>query len=133
MNNSSTPEAPSPRGASDASVSATQETQTDHKKAVFTHTAMVQELAKMCGQSQKLVREILESHNAVVLSALRQYEKVVLGTIGSLSPKEVPARTVRNPQTGQPHDVGRSVTVRFRASSLTKKELINEHLQNKQL
>lgn len=78
---------------------------------------LIHAIACKTGQSLKEVKKMLDAFTDTVGDTLAQDEKVRLIGFGTFSVVAVPARTVRNPQTGQPMRVDKKKKVRFKAGS----------------
>jgi DNA-binding protein HU-beta len=72
------------------------------------------------GLAVKPVSEALAALVGEVVSHLKAGNRVRISQIGILEVKNRPARTVRNPATGQPMEVGESKKIAFRVAKELK-------------
>lgn len=72
------------------------------------------------GSSKKAAKEAVDALIGTVTATLRKNQKVQLTGFGSFQVVVRPARTARNPRTGEPIKVKRSKSVRFKPGQTLK-------------
>lgn len=74
---------------------------------------LIKHIAEGTGLSQKVVQEVLKEFTSTVTETLKNGEEVRMQGFLAIKPKNTPARTCRNPQTGALVSVEakRSVTI----------------------
>lgn len=81
---------------------------------------LIKEVAKETHLPASAVKEVLETTMNLIEETTKAGHKVTLRFFGSFIPKEVPAQTYRNPQTGEPVAKPAYKTVRFKTGSRMK-------------
>ena len=74
-------------------------------------------LADKTGKSQKEAKAFLEAFESTIQETLRKGDKVTLISFGTFDVQEVPARTGRNPRTGEPLKIKAKKKPRFKAGA----------------
>lgn len=82
--------------------------------ANITKKILVQDVAKMTGKPKTVTREIWEAFAATITSYLANGDKVNVDGFGTFLVEEVPEKTRRNPQTGEPIICPPHVVPKFR-------------------
>ena len=83
-------------------------------------TELIAEVAKKCGLSKKDAEKALNAFVDVVTETLSKGDKVQVVGFGSFEVKERPARTARNPRTGEEIEIGASKAPVFKAGKALK-------------
>lgn len=78
---------------------------------------LVSALADKTGKSQKEAKAFLEAFESTVQETLAKGDKVTLIGFGTWDVQDVPARTGRNPRTGEPLKIQAKKKIRFKAGS----------------
>jgi DNA-binding protein HU-beta len=78
-------------------------------------TELTKALAEKTGKSQKEAKAFLEAFESTIQETLKKGGKIAL--IGSWDVQDVPARTGRNPRTGEPLKIQAKKKIRFKAGS----------------
>lgn len=78
---------------------------------------LVKALADKTGKSQKEAKAFLEAFESTVQETLSKGDKVTLIGFGTWDVQDVPARTGRNPRTGEPLKIQAKKKIRFKAGS----------------
>lgn len=86
----------------------------------------VRKIAKKLGKSIKDTREFEDALEATLIELWDSGETLHLHGFGKFVVRELPARKGRNPKTGEPVNVGRTVIPRFKPSDIVKNELSKE-------
>ncbi|MFC1853231.1 HU family DNA-binding protein [candidate division CSSED10-310 bacterium] len=73
---------------------------------------------------QVLSKKIIQLCFDEIIEALSQGENVTLTGFGRITAKKTPARTRRNPKTGEKVHVPENVSIRFKASRRAKEKLL---------
>ena len=119
----STPEAKKPSSAAKTPVSATREASSPAKAPAAT-TVTLKQLAPALAETSKLSKQqseaLLNSLVEMVTERLKAGDKVRLTGLGILQVRDRPARTGRNPATGQPIEIKASKKIAFTASKELK-------------
>ncbi|WP_082012980.1 HU family DNA-binding protein [Belnapia sp. F-4-1] len=119
----STPEAKKPVSAAKTPVSATKETGSPAKAPTAT-TVTLKQLAPALAETSNLSKQqseaMLNSLVEMVTERLKAGDKVRLTGLGILQVRDRPARTGRNPATGQPIEIKASKKIAFTASKELK-------------
>ncbi len=119
----STPEGKKPVSAAKAPVSATREAGAPAKTPTAT-TVTLKQLAPALAEATNLSKQqseaMLNSLVDMVTERLKAGDKVRLTGLGILQVRDRPARTGRNPATGQPIEIKASKKIAFTASKELK-------------
>ena len=119
----STPEAKEPVSAVKTPVSATREAGSPAKAPTAT-TVTLKQLAPALAETSNLSKQqseaMLNSLVEMVTKRLKAGDKVRLTGLGILQVRDRPARTGRNPATGQPIEIKASKKIAFTASKELK-------------
>lgn len=83
-----------------------------YKKQLIEATAR-----QLPGKSQKEVKETVEALLNTISEALKNGERVTLTGFGTFSVQEIPARTARNPRTGEPIKIKKKNKPKFKAGA----------------
>ena len=78
---------------------------------------LISALASKIGKSQKEAKAFLEAFESTVQETLKKGEKITLIGFGSWDVQDVPARTGRNPRTGEPLKIKGKKKPRFKAGA----------------
>lgn len=78
---------------------------------------LVKALADKTGKSQKEAKAFLEAFESTVQETLKKGDKVTLVGFGTWDVQDVPARTGRNPRTGEPLKIKGKKKPRFKAGA----------------
>lgn len=84
----------------------------------------VEELASRLDTTKVAAEHIYETFSCILKETLDERGEVKIKDIGKLSITTLPARTCRNPRTGESVKVAEKNVVRFKASKVLK-EIIN--------
>lgn len=87
-------------------------------------TELITHIAQRCDLSNQQAEQTVAAFLEGITSAIAKGDTVSLIGFGSLGVKARPARTGRNPKTGQPLQIPASKTVYFKAGSKLK-EAVN--------
>lgn len=91
----------------------------------MTKKELTVKLAEKAGVSQKAAAELLGAFTAVCEEAIAAGESVTLPGFLSLSVKDVPARSGRNPRTGETVEIAAHKTVAAKVGK-TLKDAVNK-------
>jgi DNA-binding protein HU-beta len=80
-------------------------------------TELTKALAEKTGKSQKEAKAFLEAFESTIQETLKKGGKIALIGFGSWDVQDVPARTGRNPRTGEPLKIQAKKKIRFKAGS----------------
>lgn len=86
-------------------------------------TELITAVAEKSGLSKKDSEKALNAALDVIAAQLKAGEKVQLIGFGTFETKERPARTARNPRTGEPMEVAASRAPQFKAGKALKDEV----------
>ena len=78
---------------------------------------LVSALADKTGKSQKEAKAFLEAFESTVKETLSKGDKVTLIGFGTWDVQDVPARTGRNPRTGESLKIQAKKKIRFKAGT----------------
>lgn len=78
---------------------------------------LIETVAKKTGKSQKEVKETLEAILSTITETMKKGEKVTLIGFGTFDVQHVPARTGRNPRTGEVLKIKPKNKIRFKAGA----------------
>jgi len=78
---------------------------------------LISALADKTGKSQKEVKAFLEAFTETVTETLKSGDKLTLVGFGTFDVQAVPARTGRNPRTGEPLQIKGKKKPRFKAGA----------------
>mgnify|MGYP005781688043 FL=1 len=78
-------------------------------------TQLIDAVAKEAGITKAESKKAVDAFVNVVSSALQSGDRIALVGFGSFSVAEKPARTGRNPRTGEAIEISAKKTVRFKA------------------
>lgn len=87
-------------------------------------TELVKALVEKSGHDKKTVESVLNTLDEIVRSETAAGNSVVLGTLGTFKVTDKPARTARNPKTGESVNVAAKRVAKF-ALSKSLKDNIN--------
>lgn len=83
---------------------------------------LISALASRTGKPQTEVKAFLEAFTETVTETLKKGDKLTLVGFGTFDVQDVPARTGRNPRTGEPLQIKAKKKPRFKAGAdLTEK------------
>lgn len=80
-------------------------------------TQLIDAVAKEAGITKAESKKAVDAFVNVVSSALQSGDRIALVGFGSFSVAEKPARTGRNPRTGEATEISAKKTVRFKAGA----------------
>ncbi len=80
-------------------------------------TQLIDAVAKEAGITKAESKKAVDAFVNVVSSALQSGDRIALVGFGSFSVAEKPARTGRNPRTGEAIEISAKKTVRFKAGA----------------
>ena len=86
-------------------------------------TQLIDAVAKNADMKKREVETVIESFIDTIIAEVAKGEKVQITGFGSFERKERGARTIKNPRTGEPMDVGPSKSPSFSAGSVFKAEV----------
>ena len=89
----------------------------------MTKTQLIDKIAKETGISKKNVAEVCDSLFASVTESLVAGEATQISGFGAFAAKDRPARTGRNPKTGESIQIAASRSVVFTASKTLKEKI----------
>jgi DNA-binding protein HU-beta len=89
----------------------------------MTKAELLDAVAEAAGVSKADAERTVGAFFDVVVSSTKAGDKVAWPGFGSFSTTERPARTGRNPQTGEPVQIKASTAMKFSASSTLKSAL----------
>jgi DNA-binding protein HU-beta len=92
----------------------------------MTKAELIDAVAQSAGVSKTDAERTLGAFFDHVVSSTKKGDKVAWPGFGSFSTTERPARTGRNPQTGEPVKIAASTAMKFSASSTLKTALNND-------
>lgn len=78
---------------------------------------LIKALADKTGKPQKEAKAFLEAFTGTVTETLTKGDKLTLVGFGTFDVQEVPARTGRNPRTGEPLKIQAKKKPRFKAGA----------------
>ncbi len=78
---------------------------------------LISALASKTGKSQKEVKQLLEAFTSTVKETLKKGDKITLVGFGTFDVQQVPARTGRNPRTGEVLKIKAKRKPRFKAGA----------------
>ena len=81
---------------------------------------LIAKVAEISGESRKAVEAVLKTAGDVVTAELQEGGDVVLPGIGKLLVQHKPARTGKNPKTGEPVAIPARWVPKFRAAKSLK-------------
>ena len=84
---------------------------------------VIQDVAGASGMSKSDVEKVIDAFFDTVRDAMGKGDRVAWPSFGSFSSKQRPARTGRNPRTGEPVQIAAATAVKFTASSGLKTAL----------
>ncbi len=90
----------------------------------MTKSEFVEKLATTSSVEKKDVKKVLEAFTEVVVSTLKSEKKVKLPGLGVFAVKDRPARTGRNPMTGEQIQIPAKKVVKFRVAKDLKKAVL---------
>ena len=86
---------------------------------------LIETVASELGSSKTAAGRAIEAVIAAIARGIESDNAVTISGFGTFSKKSRPARTLRNPSTGEPMQIDASNTVSFRPSQALK-ETVNE-------
>ena len=89
----------------------------------MTKTQLIEKVAQETGMTKKAVGEVCDALFASVTASLAAGEAVQIAGFGAFTAKERPARTCRNPKTGEAIEVAASRAAAFSAAKALKDKL----------
>ena len=89
----------------------------------MTKAELLEAVADAAGVSKADAERTVGAFFDIVVSSTKSGDKVAWPGFGSFSTTERPARTGRNPQTGEPVQIKASTAMKFSASSTLKSAL----------
>ena len=89
----------------------------------MTKTQLIEKVAQETGMTKKAVGEVCDALFAGVAASLAAGEAVQIAGFGAFTAKERPARTCRNPKTGEAIEVAASRAAAFSAAKALKDKL----------
>jgi DNA-binding protein HU-beta len=89
----------------------------------MTKTQLIDKIAKDGGFKKSDAEKFTEVFLNTIMDEVANGEKIQITGFGSFERKERPARTIRNPKTGEPMDVAASKTPSFSAGSIFKEKV----------
>ncbi len=89
----------------------------------MTKAELIDAVASSAGVSKADAERTVQAFFDTVVSETKKGEKVAWPGFGSFSTTDRPARTGRNPQTGQPVQIAASTAMKFTAGSALKSAL----------
>ena len=78
---------------------------------------LVSVLAQKTGKTQVEAKSFLEAFTETITETLKSGDKITLVGFGTFDVQDVPARTGRNPRTGEPLQIKAKKKPRFKAGS----------------
>jgi DNA-binding protein HU-beta len=84
---------------------------------------LVSELADRANVSRAIARGVVHRYHEVMTAALKRGDDFEIRSIGRLKVKDMPARSGRNPQTGEPIEIPAGRRVAFGPSAVLKRAL----------
>jgi DNA-binding protein HU-beta len=84
---------------------------------------LIDAVASELGASKVAAGKAIDAVIASITHGINKDESVTIAGFGTFSKKNRPARTGRNPSTGEPLDIKESRTVNFKASQSLKETL----------
>jgi nucleoid DNA-binding protein len=91
---------------------------------------LVSEVADRANVSGAIAREVLYRYHEVMTAALMRGDDFEIRGIGRLTVRDMPARSGRNPQTGEPIEIPAGRRVAFGPSAVLKRALhVNGEIQ----
>jgi len=86
-------------------------------------TQLIEAIAEKAGLTKADASRALEATTEAIVKALKAGEKVTLVGFGTFEAKKKPARTCRNPRTGENVEVAARIAPTFKAGSKFKDAL----------
>lgn len=86
-------------------------------------TELIAAAAEQSGLTKKDAEKVLNAALGAIAGAVAEGDRVQLSGFGIFERKERPARTARNPRTGEPMEVAASSSVAFKPSKTLKDSL----------
>ena len=90
---------------------------------VMNQAELIEAVASAIGMSKNAVGEVLKAQGLLITAELSAGRKVTLPRIGKLKTQAQPARTGRNPATGEPIEIAARKAVKFTAAKALKDAL----------
>ena len=84
---------------------------------------VIEKVAAQFGVTKKLSKEMVDSVVAGIVETLKAEEKLRINGLGTFSLKAKPARTARNPKSGEPVSVPAKTVVKFSTAKDLKDSL----------
>lgn len=82
---------------------------------------IIDAIAAKTGFAKTSIKEVIDAAIDEITAQAKAGNKVNLAGFGAFKMRETPARTGRNPQTGEPIEIAASAHLTFKASKPTKK------------
>ena len=80
-------------------------------------TQLINEVAKKTGKPKAEIKRILDAITETISATLEKGDRITLIGFGTWDVQDVPARTGRNPRTGEPLKIQAKKKIRFKAGS----------------
>lgn len=80
-------------------------------------TSLIPVIAQRCGITQKLAGEVVKELFAGIVQTVENGNAISIKEFGTFSQQICAARTVRNPQTGEPLNIPAMKRLRFKPSA----------------
>ena len=77
---------------------------------------LINRVVETTGLAKKDVETVWKALQGAILAELKEDQEVIISGVGKLKPALRPARTGRNPQTGQSIDIPEKATVKLAVS-----------------
>ncbi len=90
----------------------------------MTKSEFLEKLASASSVAKKDVKKVMEAFTEIVISTLKSEKKVKLPGLGVFAVKDRPARTGRNPKTGEQIQIPAKRVVKFRVAKDVKKAVL---------
>lgn len=82
----------------------------------MTKAEFVEKFAEKTGMSKKDAAAAVDAYHAVIADAVKAGDKVVIPGVLKVEVKDVPARTGRNPQTGETMEIAAKKAIKAKFS-----------------
>lgn len=90
----------------------------------MTQAELIAAIAGMSGAKQTTVKEVLAAMSTITRDAMTRGDELTLPGIGKMTVKDRPARTGRNPATGESIEIPAKRTVRLVPAKALKDALV---------
>ncbi len=90
----------------------------------MTRAELIAAIAELSGAKQTIVKDVLAAMSTITREALTRGDELTLPGIGKVTVKDRPARTGRNPATGEAIEIPAKRVVRLVPAKVLKEALV---------